>query len=600
MLLWAPFVLVHLGGQDSITAFSRQDNELYWRHLLNLATEVAVAGYVVGRASWPDARLRAAVALVFLAGCVKYAERIWVLFLASPGNLKSWSRFVLSKKLEWRQRQPSREEAVKMTRDSLNILMSKGGSSSGRQLFLDAMPLIPDVISADAPLNQTRNITVAAKNDLPGMLKKFLPSDSDSRLNAYEHVGALLGFCYRRLYTKDLLRERHIIYNDHCLGLIFFAVLDLIFTWVPIPVALALFMAAEKGLHTSSRSAAADIWVSYLLLVGAIALDGASAARFIFFPLSHQLAGMGWIKRQISRDVTRRPITKDHTSIKKFILDTLLVSGTMKKWNIASSRGQVALKKEVEVHSSGDSTTRRTLKEAVEKTVRSGFDFPTSVLIWHIATEICYYSHSDQVEEHNLLREQKMKEDKQVSRELSQYVMYLVFKCGVMLTTNSEVVHDKAEEEIVGVLSSFRRDDLGDKDAVMKLYEAGISKDDEIQMIEHHEEPEEKQDSDHEESPDIDRDAYNHMKKLQQSFEALKSPVLPRACAVAQELISIENEADRWDLIAAVWAEMLYYTAARCGGGFHYEHLSTGGEFATHVLVLMYLLGPFLPPAYQY
>ena len=79
-----------------------------------------------------------------------------------------------------------------------------------------------------------------------------------------------------------------------------------------------------------------------------------------------------------------------------------------------------------------------------------------------------------------------------------------------------------------------------------------------------------------------DSDAYNHMKKLQQSFEALKSPVLPRACAVAQELISIENEADRWDLIAAAWAEMLYYTAARCGGGFHYDHLSTGGEFATH------------------
>jgi len=80
-------------------------------------------------------------------------------------------------------------------------------------------------------------------------------------------------------------------------------------------------------------------------------------------------AGMGWIKRQISRDVTRRPITKDHTSIKKFILDTLLVSGTMKEWNIASSRGQVALKKEVEEHSSGDSAARGTLKEAVEETV---------------------------------------------------------------------------------------------------------------------------------------------------------------------------------------------------------------------------------------
>ncbi|KAF0888959.1 hypothetical protein E2562_020177 [Oryza meyeriana var. granulata] len=34
MSLWAPFVLVHLGGHDTITAFSRQDNELWVRHLL--------------------------------------------------------------------------------------------------------------------------------------------------------------------------------------------------------------------------------------------------------------------------------------------------------------------------------------------------------------------------------------------------------------------------------------------------------------------------------------------------------------------------------------------------------------------------------------
>ena len=72
--------------------------------------------------------------------------------------------------------------------------------------------------------------------------------------------------------------------------------------------------------------------------------------------------------------------------------------------------------------------------------------------------------------------------------------------------------------------------------------------------------------------------------------------MLPRAAALAQELMSIGDEAARWELIAAVWAEMLYYTAPRCGGDFHYEHLNTGGEFVTHVLLLMYYLGPFLPP----
>jgi hypothetical protein len=37
---WAPFLLLHLGGQDTITAFSTEDNELWKRHLLSLLTQV--------------------------------------------------------------------------------------------------------------------------------------------------------------------------------------------------------------------------------------------------------------------------------------------------------------------------------------------------------------------------------------------------------------------------------------------------------------------------------------------------------------------------------------------------------------------------------
>ncbi|PUZ64089.1 hypothetical protein GQ55_3G116100 [Panicum hallii var. hallii] len=631
MSFWAPFVLVHLGGQDTITAFSKQDNELYWRHLLNLVTQVAVAGYVVGKASWPDARLRAAVALVFLSGCFKYAERIGCLYMASPERIRWWSRNVLSRELTGRwygllpgvnlpgvkfskTREETRREAeaVRKTSDLLPSLMSKGSSRRDGQ-FWDAVSVKNDVISVDAPLNQTHNITIAA-DDLPDMFSKFM--SSESRYNAYEHVGAVLGICYRRLYTKSFFREHRYTYSYRQF------VLSGIFTWVPTPVALALFMAAEKGyqLHASSR---ADIWVSYLLLVGAVALDVSSAALFIFCYLTNcnkpecckkewsqkigqysviKSAGMSrFIKRWLFSCCDRTQ--PDQVSIKKFILDTLLVSGTRKEWNIASTRGQLALRRWTNRpprEHSGDST--RTTLEALEETVRSGFDFPTSVLIWHIATDICYYS--DQVKEHNSRREEKMKDHKKMSRELSQYVMYLVFKCGVMLTTNSEIVYHNTRGEI----EDLWQVDLGEKDVVMRLFQGKEKQQqgskDEIQT-EQHEESEEKQDTDEiqiecdEESPDIDSGSYNHMTKLQQSFQALKSSVLPRARAVAQELISIKDEADRWELIAAVWAEMLYYTAARCGGGFHYEHLSTGGEFVTHVLVLMYLLGPFLPPAYQ-
>uniref|UniRef100_A0A453T8E7 DUF4220 domain-containing protein n=7 Tax=Aegilops tauschii subsp. strangulata TaxID=200361 RepID=A0A453T8E7_AEGTS len=44
---WAPFLLLHLGGQDTITAYALEDNELWRRHLLNMFLQVAGTAYVL-------------------------------------------------------------------------------------------------------------------------------------------------------------------------------------------------------------------------------------------------------------------------------------------------------------------------------------------------------------------------------------------------------------------------------------------------------------------------------------------------------------------------------------------------------------------------
>lgn len=63
---------------------------------------------------------------------------------------------------------------------------------------------------------------------------------------------------------------------------------------------------------------------------------------------------------------------------------------------------------------------------------------------------------------------------------------------------------------------------------------------------------------------------------------------------VSLELLKIESAADRWELISTVWIEMLSYIAHNCGPGFHAKHLTTGGEFISHVKVLLFILGiPF-------
>ncbi|KAK6132742.1 hypothetical protein DH2020_033547 [Rehmannia glutinosa] len=84
--LWAPFMLLHLGGPDSITAFSLEDNELWIRHLVRLIVELVTVGYVFYLASPGDFWLIAILA--FLTGAIKYGERTRALYLASLGTLK--------------------------------------------------------------------------------------------------------------------------------------------------------------------------------------------------------------------------------------------------------------------------------------------------------------------------------------------------------------------------------------------------------------------------------------------------------------------------------------------------------------------------------
>ncbi|XP_010227326.1 uncharacterized protein LOC104581454 isoform X2 [Brachypodium distachyon] len=80
---WAPFLLLHLGGPDTITAYAFEDNRLWLRHLLNLSAQVLGAAYVmylfVTAGRNPEGTLIAAAALMFVAGCLKYGERIWAL-----------------------------------------------------------------------------------------------------------------------------------------------------------------------------------------------------------------------------------------------------------------------------------------------------------------------------------------------------------------------------------------------------------------------------------------------------------------------------------------------------------------------------------------
>ncbi|PWA86450.1 hypothetical protein CTI12_AA095370 [Artemisia annua] len=87
LAFWTPFLLMHLGGPDTITAFALEDNELWLRHLLGLVFQCVVSVYVFVQ-SLPHNRLWIPTMLMFVTGIMKYSERTRSLYLASADRFK--------------------------------------------------------------------------------------------------------------------------------------------------------------------------------------------------------------------------------------------------------------------------------------------------------------------------------------------------------------------------------------------------------------------------------------------------------------------------------------------------------------------------------
>ncbi|XP_056163174.1 uncharacterized protein LOC115666293 [Syzygium oleosum] len=84
---WAPALLLLLGGPDTITAYSLEDNELWLSLLLGLIVQTAVTIYIYFMA-WALSYLSGLAFLMIVAGLIKFGERVWVLWLASSDKLK--------------------------------------------------------------------------------------------------------------------------------------------------------------------------------------------------------------------------------------------------------------------------------------------------------------------------------------------------------------------------------------------------------------------------------------------------------------------------------------------------------------------------------
>ncbi|CAO2034220.1 unnamed protein product [Urochloa humidicola] len=87
MPFWAPFLLLHRGGPDSIAAYAFHDTQLWMRHLQVFIVKVVAATYVLYKhLPRDDSFLALAALLMWAVGIGKYAERVVAI---RGGNMRS-------------------------------------------------------------------------------------------------------------------------------------------------------------------------------------------------------------------------------------------------------------------------------------------------------------------------------------------------------------------------------------------------------------------------------------------------------------------------------------------------------------------------------
>ncbi|KAL6603266.1 hypothetical protein ACP70R_043627 [Stipagrostis hirtigluma subsp. patula] len=204
-------------------------------------------------------------------------------------------------------------------------------------------------------------------------------------------------------------------------------------------------------------------------------------------------------------------------------------------------------------------------------------EFDESLLIWHIATDLCYRQEVNQTDPDWIPREtwKHMK----IARELSNYLLYIMVVHPLMLSPSTTMAtkrcRDTCAEARLLFLKEHQQCQTG---AASDRGQAagGVNQKNAHQLLLKVETP---------------------LPSAVVKGDRSKS-VLWDGCHLARELtLTMADPGRKWRVVCRVWVEMLCYAAVHCGGYQHAERLKEGGELLTHVCLLMTHLG--MSPHYR-
>ncbi|CAM0885651.1 unnamed protein product [Alopecurus aequalis] len=582
-LFWAPFLLLHLGGQETITAFSMEDSTLWKRRLLDLVAQVAMAVYVVAK-QWRggDRLLVAPMVLMFVSAAVKYGERIWALRAAAERTPGSRS---IARLADRASNEGHFEESAAGLMAHYRRLVNISSQDKIRieRILEDASIEFP------ASLDFFMDVT---PSDVSGFHGKYhgiesalmeLKSSKNGDGMAYKLAEVQASLIHDYLYTKFGTVRFQAPKSNPTMG----GALQWLCSLSLTSVALVLFAWATSA---SSYYSGADVLISYILLVGAIVMEissifialisscwaGTGVAKHLHLHVgewSGKLAQYNMVdacvqekerERQAAAGVIGTAIRRMLASspphvvvspeVKKLLLNKVLEIATNLRshdWDFSRFQGQWAQ------WVAGDFGPAHM---ALSTSKIQELNFVSSVILWHLVTSICLLAGDGPAEFTN------------PSKELSNYIMYLVAKRSVMVDSDGHVVLTRTRKEVQGSEFDFLRQ-VGDITRDVPAFLDEFQQEGFIQKLR-----------------EGDKEYESQVTAVRQSYRAATT-----ARRVCVELLKIPEARDRWELIAAVWTEILCYMALNCGAAFHAKHLTTGGEFLTQAKMLLFVIRlPFL------
>ncbi|KAJ9553912.1 hypothetical protein OSB04_017957 [Centaurea solstitialis] len=580
MAFWAPFLLLHLGGPDTITAYALADNELWLRHLLGVVVQTTAAIYIT-LLSWDGTLLSFLTIPMLVCGSIKYGERTWVLMSANLKNLQDSFLGARSTGVTY-----TKLMAEVSRRDAEGYHIDVIDSGKGRSLpdYLKyVIGTTPTISECDASILRTAYYffeTLKFKRLLVNLVLSTHERDvSQSFFQGQKHETAFqliefeLGFAYDVFYTKTPIQ-----YTPF--GLAF-----RLFTFFTTLSVLVTFFVSIIGVR-SHRLLFVDVVITCILLVGAILLESYAvisslSSDWAILWFSQHSSKIPLVGHMLPQSVPKEKrwshsmyqyrlldfcITQKSSTFYKVSrsipLGKMLNNLWVKYWvsfrhpkhlkisaNLADFIFEHFRKKSNDVpeffhdmfSNYPGKISLKTPKSYDDLRWEVDVEFDHTVLIWHVATDICYNRVKNQRAKDGKEEKQEWDDHMEYSKQLADYMLYLLVECPFMLPIGIGVI--RFQDTCIQALDFLEKESWESKDQAYVLFGQGS----------------------------------NYCTPGTPS-----ESVMLVACNLAARLNSMNDPGKMWKMVSDVWLEILGYSAGQCNGFDHAQQLHKGGELLTH------------------